>query len=196
MRRKVAEIAAELKLKIRIAAVDGDNLMDRLDELLHKGISLTNLDTREDFSRIRDRVQSAHAYLGSHSIARALEEGAEVVVAGRVIDAGMAVAPPLFEFGWESGDWNRLASALVAGHILECGAQASGGNLTDWDEVPSFLEMGYPIVEMCSDGSFHVTKPEGSGGLVNRKTVTEDRYRTTGLRDRESARLLHPRCDR
>lgn len=170
---KVAEIAAELKLKTRIAAVDGDNLMDRLDELLHKGISLTNLDTQEDFSQIRGRVQSANAYLGSHSIARALEEGAEVVVTGRVIDAGMVVGPPLFEFGWDPEDWHRIASALVAGHILECGAQASGGNLTDWKEVPSFLEMGYPLVEMGSDGSFHVTKPEDSGGLVNRKTVTE-----------------------
>ncbi len=170
---KVAEIATELKLKTRIAAVDGDDLMDRLDELLHKGISLTNLDTQEDFSQVRDRVQSANAYLGSHSIARALEEGAEVVVTGRVIDAGMVVAPPLFEFGWNPGDWNRIASALVAGHILECGAQASGGNLTDWNEVPSFLEMGYPIAEMRSDSSFHVSKPEGSGGLVNRKTVTE-----------------------
>ena len=170
---KVEEIASELKLQTRIAAVDGDNLMDRLDELLHKGISLTNLDTQEDFSQIRDRVQSANAYLGSHSVARALKEGAEVVVTGRIIDAGMVVAPPLFEFGWDPGDWNRLASALVAGHILECGAQASGGNLTDWEEVPSFLEMGYPIAEMCSDGSFHVTKPSGSGGLVNRKTVTE-----------------------
>ncbi len=170
---KVAEIAAELQLKTRIAAIDGDDLMDRLDEFLNKGISLTNLDTQEDFSQIRGRVQSANAYLGSHSIARALELGAEVVITGRVIDAGMVVAPPLFEFGWDPEDWNRIASALVAGHILECGAQASGGNLTDWNEVPSFLEMGYPIVEMCSDGSFHVTKPESSGGLVNRKTVTE-----------------------
>ena len=171
--QKVAEIAAELKLKTRIAAVDGDDLMDRLDELLHKGISLTNLDTQEDFSQVRDQVQSANAYLGSHAIARALEKGAEVVVTGRVIDAGMVVAPPLFEFGWDPENWNRIASALVAGHILECGAQASGGNLTDWEEVPSFLEMGYPIGEMYSDGSFHVTKPEDSGGLVNLKTVTE-----------------------
>ena len=171
--QKVAEIAAELKLKTRIAAVDGDDLMDRLDELLHKGHQPHQSGHPRGLSQVRDQVQSANAYRGSHAIARALEKGAEVVVTGRVIDAGMVVAPPLFEFGWDPENWNRIASALVAGHILECGAQASGGNLTDWEEVPSFLEMGYPIGEMYSDGSFHVTKPEDSGGLVNLKTVTE-----------------------
>ena len=166
------EIARNLNTKIRIATVEGDDLMGTLDRLRHVGVSLRNIETHEPFETIQDRVQSANGYLGAEPLVKALQEGAQIVITGRVADAALAVAPPVFEFEWSFRDWDRLAAAFVAGHILECGAQATGGNLTDWRQVPSFLDMGYPIAEFSADASFAVTKHENSGGLVNRKTVT------------------------
>ena len=131
------------------------------------------METGEELSTIRDRVEGANAYLGAAPIIRALEQGAQIIITGRIADASLAAAPPAFEFGWSLKDWDRLAAAAVAGHILECGAQASGGNLTDWQEVPSFLEMGYPIAEFLPDGTFFITKHENTGGQVDRRTVTE-----------------------
>ncbi|MDA2937730.1 DUF1446 domain-containing protein [Acidobacteria bacterium AH-259-A15] len=169
---ELAKIAHGLGIQARIAVVEGDNLMDGLDQLLEKGIPLKNMETGEELHTIRERVQSANAYLGAAPVIKALEEGAEMVITGRVADASITVAPPAFEFEWSLQDWDRLAAAVVAGHILECGAQASGGNLTDWQEVPSFLDMGYPIAEFFSDGTVYVTKHESAGGLVNCQTVT------------------------
>ena len=171
--RQIERMAAELGATTKVAVISGDDLMDRLDQLLAKGVPLKNMETGEALSSIRERVESANAYLGAAPILQALEKGADIVITGRVADAALAVAPPVFEFGWSLEDWDRLASAIVAGHILECGAQASGGNLTDWREVPSLLDIGYPVAEFLSDGTFHVTKHEGTGGLVSRKTVTE-----------------------
>lgn len=167
----VSEIARQKGLRLSIAVVEGDDLMDRLGELQSRGVSLQNMETGGQFSRIRDRVQSANAYLGAAPVVQALDQGAQIVITGRVTDTGITAAPPAFEFGWSLDDWDRLASAVIAGHILECGAQATGGNLTDWDEVPSFVEMGYPVAEFSSDGSFVVTRHAATGGLVNRKTV-------------------------
>ena len=169
---EVERISRDMGITCSIAVVQGDNLLDQLDQLLKKGIRLDNLETGEDFLSVQDRVESANAYLGAAPVVKALEEGAQIVITGRVTDTGIAVAPPVFEFDWSLQDWDRLASGVVAGHILECGAHASGGNLTDWQNVPSFLNLGYPIVEFSRDGSFQVSKHDHSGGLVNRETVT------------------------
>ncbi len=169
---ELAKIAQALGVQTTIAVVCGDDLTDRLDPLLEKGIPLTNLDTGQSLQTIRDRVRGANAYLGAAPVIKALEEGAEIVITGRVTDAGITVAPLAFEFEWSLQDWDRLAGAVAAGHILECGAQASGGNITDWQTVPSFLNMGHPIVEYSAEGSFCVTKHSNTGGVVNRQTVT------------------------
>lgn len=169
---EVVRLAREARVSIRVAVVEGDDLMERLDDLMARGVAMRNMETGEELQTVRDRVESANAYLGAAPVVAALSEGAQVIVTGRVTDTGITAAPPVHEFGWSLNDWDSLASAVVAGHILECGAQSSGGNLTDWREVPSFQNMGYPIAEFSEDGVFHVAKHPGSGGLVNRKTVT------------------------
>lgn len=154
-----------------IGVVSGDDLMPRLDELAEQGHTLAHLDDGRPLSTIREKVVSANAYLGSPPIAAALRQGARIVITGRVADAALTVAPAAFEFGYEWTDWDRLASATVAGHLLECGAQATGGLATAWEEVPDLANVGYPIAEMAADGSFVLTKPAGSGGVVSRETV-------------------------
>jgi hypothetical protein len=169
---ELARIAHGLGIQVRIAVVEGDDLTDRLDGLLGKGIPLENMETGQELKSIREQVQGANAYLGAAPVIKALEEGAQIIITGRVSDAGLTVAPLAFEFEWNLQDWDRLAAAVAAGHILECGAQASGGNITDWQDVPSFLNMGHPIAEFFADGSFFVTKHEKSGGVVHRQSVT------------------------
>ncbi len=169
---EVAKLAREAGVQVKIAIVEGDDLMGRLDELISRGIPMNNMETGRELSTVRPRVESANVYLGAGPVIEALRQGAQIVITGRVTDTGITAAPPVYEFGWGLDDWDRLASAVVAGHILECGAQSSGGNLTDWREISSFLNMGYPIAEFFPDGSFQVTKHPGSGGAVNRKTVT------------------------
>lgn len=171
--QEVVRMARQLGVPVRVAVVEGDDLMERLDALLESGILLKNMETGEELQSVRDRVESANAYLGAAPVVKALEEGADVVITGRVTDTGIAAAAPIFEFGWKMNEWDRLASTVVAGHILECGTQSTGGNLTDWREVPSFLNMGYPIADFGEDGSFYVTKHQNTGGLVNVKTVSE-----------------------
>jgi Acyclic terpene utilisation family protein AtuA len=157
----------------RVAVVTGDDLLPRLDELLHSGQRLTNLDTGEPLSTVRDRVVSANAYLGARPIAEALELGAAVVVTGRVADASLTVGPAAFEHGWDWSDRDRLCAATVAGHLIECGAQVTGGLWTNWTDVPDLAQVGYPIADIAPDGGFRVEKPAGSGGAVNIETVSE-----------------------
>ena len=156
-----------------IATVSGDDLLPRLDELLASGHPLTNLDTGEPLAAIRERVVSANAYLGARPIAEALRRGASVVITGRVADASLTVGPAMHEFGWAWDDWDRLAAATVAGHLIECGAQATGGLWCNWPEAPDLADVGYPIADMEPDGSFSITKPPATGGAVNRETVSE-----------------------
>jgi hypothetical protein len=156
----------------KIGVVTGDDLMPRLDDLLAAGHRLDHLDNGSPLSAIRDRVVSANAYLGSRPIVEALRQGANVVIIGRVADACLTVGPAVHEFGWAWEDWDRLASASVAGHVIECGAQATGGLWCNWQET-DLAEVGYPIAEFAPDGSFAVSKPPGSGGAVNRETVSE-----------------------
>jgi len=170
-----ARIAAACRtrhLTPTLASVHGDDLMPRLDELLAAGVTLAHMDEGRPLAPIRDRVVSANAYLGAWPIAEALREGAQIVVTGRVTDAALTLGPLVHEHGWAWDDWDRLAAGIVAGHVLECGAQATGGNVTDWKGVPP-LDVGYPIAEVAADGSFAVTKHAGTGGRVSRSTVTE-----------------------
>lgn len=169
----ISAVAAELGLDPRIGVVTGDNLMDQLQGWDADGVDMSNMDDGRQFSEVADRVTSANAYFGSAPVVRALEEGAQFIVTGRVTDTGITLAPMIHHFGWAADDWDRLAAGIVAGHILECGAQSTGGNLTDWREVDSFHQIGYPIVEVNEDGSFVVTKHAGTGGTVTAKSVKE-----------------------
>ncbi len=166
--------AAGVGGRARIGVVTGDDLMDRLDALIEGGHELRHMETGEPLAAIRERVQSANAYIGAAPIVRALEEGADVIVTGRSTDTALTYAPMMHEFGWDADDHDRIAQGVVAGHINECGAQASGGNaLVDWWTVPAMEQVGFPVIEAHEDGSFVVTKHPGSGGRVTRAIVTE-----------------------
>jgi len=172
----VREVARELGLggKLKVGTVTGDDIMPRLDELLGRGVELRNMDTGAPLSDVRDSIQSANVYLGAWPIAEALGGGARVVITGRATDTGLTLAPMIHEFGWGETDWDRLASGTVAGHIIECGAQASGGNCQyDWQNIPNLADVGFPIVEAYPDSTFVVTKHEGTGGRVSVRTVKE-----------------------
>jgi hypothetical protein len=157
----------------KIGVVSGDDLLPRLDELIVAGHALRHLDTGEPLSTFRSRVVSANAYLGAKPIAEALKRGASVVVTGRVADASLCVGPAMHEFGWAWDDWDKLGAATVAGHLIECGAQMTGGlwpNVTDGHHLE---EVGYPIAELTRAAGLRVTKPDGTGGAVNVETVSE-----------------------
>ena len=160
--------------KIRIGIVTGDNLLPRLDELIASGHPLKNMETGDPLSNIRDRVLSANAYIGSGPIVEALEKGANVVITGRSTDTALTMAPLRHEFGWSPKDYDLMAAGIIAGHIIECGAQCSGGNcLYDWKNIPDLANVGYPIVEAKADGTFTVTKHPKTGGRVSVQSVTE-----------------------
>jgi hypothetical protein len=172
----VREVARELGLRgrLKIGVVTGDDIMARLDEFLARGLELRNMDTDEPLSTVRERIQSANVYLGAQPIVEALSGGARVVITGRATDTGLTLAPLIHEFGWRADDWDALAAGTIAGHIIECGAQCSGGNCQyDWESIPDLADIGFPIVEACTDGTFVVTKHEGTGGRVNVPSVKE-----------------------
>jgi len=172
----VRDVAVELGIdkKVRIGMVAGDDILDRIDELLAAGIELRNLDTAEPLAVVRNRIQSANAYLGAAPIVEALALGANVVITGRATDTGLTLGPLIHEFGWAADDWDRLAAGTIAGHIIECGAQCSGGNCQyDWENIPDLANVGFPIAEASSDGTFIITKHEGTGGCVNIPSVKE-----------------------
>jgi len=174
--RAVLEVAATRGAagKLRIGVVTGDDLLPHLDALIDAGHPLANMETGEPLGTVRDRVLSANAYIGSVPIVEALARGANVVVTGRSTDTALTMAPLRHEFGWGATDWDRLAAGIIAGHIIECGAQCSGGNcLYDWRNVPDLANVGYPIVEASADGTFVVTKHPGTGGRINVPSVTE-----------------------
>jgi hypothetical protein len=170
------EVARELGLagKLRIGIVTGDDIMSRLDELLSRGVELRNMDTGEPLSTVRDAIQSANVYLGAAPLVEALHQGAHVVITGRATDTGLTLAPLMHEFGWAANDWNKLAAGTIAGHIIECGAQASGGNCQfDWRNIPNLADVGFPLVEASPDGTFVITKHEGTGGCINIPSIKE-----------------------
>jgi len=157
---------------VRIGIVEGDDILGRLPELIASGEKFANLDSGESIENVRARLTSANVYIGAKSIADALAQGADIVIVGRCTDPTLAVAPLVHEFGWSMEDYDKLASATVMGHILECGPQCTGGNYTNWREVKDLARIGYPIGEASADGSFVVTKHQGTGGLVSVQTVT------------------------
>jgi hypothetical protein len=168
--REVRRLAPELK----VAVVVGDDVADRIDDFLETGYAMRNMDSGEPLSSIRPRILSANAYLGAFPLAEALATGADVVVCGRCADASLVVAPAIHTFGWKPQDYNLLSAGTVAGHIVECGAHATGGNSqVDWRNIKDLEEIGYPIVELEADGSFVVTKHSGTGGRVDSHTVKE-----------------------
>jgi Acyclic terpene utilisation family protein AtuA len=172
----VREVARELGLsgKLKIGIVTGDDILDRIDDLLARGIELRSMDTDEPLLAVRDRIQSANAYLGAQPIVEALIQGARVVITGRATDTGLTLAPMIHEFGWASNDWDRLAAGTIAGHIIECGAQCSGGNCQyEWRSVPNLANVGFPIVEAAPDGTFVITKHERTGGWVIIPSIKE-----------------------
>jgi hypothetical protein len=166
------EVYTRLGLRAKVAHLEGDDLLGHLAALERDGTPLVHMQTGESLSSGAKPVLTANAYLGAFGIARALDEGAELVICPRVTDASIVVGPAVHRFGWARDDWDRLASAVVAGHILECGPQATGGNYTRFHEVPGLERPGFPIAEIAADGSFVVTKHAGTGGLVSRGTVT------------------------
>jgi hypothetical protein len=160
--------------KLRLGVVTGDDLLPRLDELLASGHALANMESGAPLSTIRDRVLSANAYLGSGPIVEALGKGANIVITGRSTDTALTMAPLRYEFGWAANDWDHLAAGIVAGHIIECGAQCSGGNcLHDWQTIPDLANVGYPIVEGHADGTFEIVKHPNTGGRISVPSVSE-----------------------
>ena len=171
--RKIIELARKQGFDLKVGVVYGDDVSGRLAELTAGGEKFTNMETGAEFGPIMARVSCANVYLGAEPVVAALAAGCQIIVTGRVTDTGITLAPMIHEFGWAMDDWDRLAAGIVAGHIIECGAQGSGGNITDWQDVPSFHNMGYPIIEMEPSGEFIVTKHKRTGGLVCEKSVKE-----------------------
>jgi hypothetical protein len=168
----VRAVYQRLGLHAVVAHVEGDDLMPRLAELQAGGERLAHMDSGRPLSELSLPVLSANAYLGGFGIAAALERGADVVICPRVTDAALVVGPAAWKFGWQRDDWDRLAAAVVAGHIIECGAQCTGGNYSFFEEVPRLCAPGFPIAEMRPGGDFVVTKHPGTDGLVSLGTVT------------------------
>jgi hypothetical protein len=185
--REIARLAPGLK----IAVVLGDDVFPRLDEFLAKGYEMRDLDTGEPIAGIRDRILSANAYIGAFPLAEALATGAHVVIAGRSTDTALALAPMIHRFGWSADDFDKLAAGTIAGHIIECGAQCSGGNCqVDWQTIPDMANIGYPIVEAEPDGTFVVTKHAAAGGRVSVDSVKEQLLYELG----DPRRYITPDC--
>lgn len=162
------QIAEEQGIELKVAVVEGDNMMPQLD-------ALREADIREMASDapLPKHVLAMNAYLGAFPVAAALDNGADVVITGRVVDSALMLGPLIHEFGWQPSDLDKLAQGSLVGHLLECGPQSTGGLMTDWESVESWVNIGYPIAECKADGSFVLTKADGTDGLVNRASVTE-----------------------
>jgi hypothetical protein len=172
----IKDVAGELGLsgKVKIGVVTGDDILGRLDEFAEQGVEITNMETGEPLSEIRDKVQAANVYLGAGGLVEALDKGAQIIVGGRLTDTGLTLAPLMHEFGWKFDDWDLISAGTIAGHIIECGAQSSGGNCQyDWKNIPDLANVGFPIVEAFPSGEFIITKHDGTGGRVNIQSVKE-----------------------
>jgi Acyclic terpene utilisation family protein AtuA len=183
----VTELARRSGLRPVVAYVDGDDLLGRLPVLIESGHGLANSDTGQSLADAAVTPLTAHAYLGGLPIAQALGAGADIVVTGRVTDAALTVGPGIWRYGWSGDDLDALAGAVVAGHVLECGCQATGGNYAFFTEVPDLVHAGFPLAELAADGSAVITKHPGTGGLVSVGTVTAQLLYEIG-----SPRYLNP----
>ncbi len=170
----IVEIAERQNIKnLKIAVVSGDDILPRVDELLTDGYALDNMETGETLETVKSRLLSANVYFGSKPVLEALQKGADIIVTGRVTDTGLTLAPMIHEFGWQYEDYDKLAAGTIAGHIIECGGQVSGGNFTDWKNIPDLADIGFPIIEAYPDSQFYVTKHKDTGGQVSEMTVKE-----------------------
>lgn len=173
-RDAIFAVAKKRGIPIKIGIVLGDNILDSIDNLLSAGHKLANMETGEPLADVRQRVLSANVYFGAGPVVEALRQGAQIVITGRTTDTGLTLAPMMYEFGWSPEEWDKIAAGTVAGHILECGAQSSGGNFSaDWKKVNDFTNIGFPIAEAYPTGEFIITKHPKTGGLVSRATVAE-----------------------
>ena len=173
-RDEVLRVARQLGISgLRVGVVEGDDLLPHVDELLAAGCRLEHMESKRPLANERAKVLSVNAYLGARPVAAALGAGAQIVLAGRITDTSLALGPLVHEFGWAEDAWDLLAAGTIAGHLIECGAQATGGNFTRWWEVPDLWDVGYPVLECAPDGTFVVTKHAGTGGLVSTSTVAE-----------------------
>ena len=167
-RNAILEEAKKAKIELNIAIVEGDNLIDQEHQL--RELPVKELETDKSMPK---RIVSINAYLGAGGVRQALEQGADIVITGRCVDSAVVLGPLMYEFGWKYNEYDKLSAGSLAGHIIECGAQCSGGNFTDWHLVNNFDNIGFPIVEVESDGSFIVTKPKGTGGIISFGSVAE-----------------------
>ena len=172
MANEIEKILEELGISLKVAYITGDDLMPRMDTLIKEGEPFSNIDRQIPIEDSGCQTLTANAYLGAWGIKEALDAGADIVVCPRVTDAAVVIGPAAWKFNWSRNDYDALAGALAAGHIIECGCQATGGNYSFFKEVPSFDNMGYPIAEIKADGSFYITKHPNTGGLVSTGTVT------------------------
>ena len=172
-RKQLLAVAKKKNIDIKISIIKGDDILNDIDTLLNKGVSFDNMDDFSKFGKIKNKLYSANAYIDSFSIAEALDTGADIVLAGRVSDPGLVVGPGIYEFKWNKDDYDKLATATLAGHIIECGAQCTGGNFTKWNEVKRLESVGYPIISLKDDSTFTISKPPNSGGLINKYTIIE-----------------------
>ncbi len=172
----VRKVAGELGLsgKLKIGIITGDDILPKLDDFVAKGFHITNMETGEPLESVRSNVRAANVYLGARDIVKALEQNAQIVIGGRLTDTGLTLGPLAYEFGWNFNDWDKMAAGTIAGHIIECGAQASGGNCQyQWQSIPNLADVGFPIIEAEENGEFVVTKHPGTGGRVSVQSVTE-----------------------
>ncbi len=158
---------------LNVAVVDGDDLLSDLDHLIESGHTLNNMESGEPIDTVKDQLLSANVYFGCKAIVEALRKGADIIITGRVTDTGLTLAPMVYEFEWDFENFDLMSAGTIAGHIIECGGQVSGGNFTDWEDVENIEDIGFPIIEAYQDGTFYVTKHEGTGGLINEMTVKE-----------------------
>lgn len=171
----VADVAVNLGIKdLKIAVVVGDDIKDDIARIINSGCELNNMDTNESILTVKDRLLSANVYFGAFPIVEGLKLGADIVITGRTTDTGLTLAPMIYEFDWEESDYDKLSAGTVAGHILECGGQSSGGNfLGDWQNIPDLAEIGFPIAEAYPNGEVVITKHPNTGGRVSFQTVAE-----------------------
>lgn len=166
-------LARKKNINLKVSVIDGDDILSSIPNLQNNGIDFKNMETGEHFHKYADKVLCANAYFGALPVVEALKSEPDIVLCGRVTDTGITLAAMMHEFKWKTTDYDKLAHGIVGGHIIECGAQASGGNFTDWQKVPSFIDIGFPIIECYDDGSFYVTKHPNTGGYISCQTIRE-----------------------
>ncbi len=190
-RKAVANVIRELGISgVKVGIVEGDDILADLKSLIDGGEEFRNMDNGEPLAPYLEQVRTANVYIGAEPIVEALQQGADIVITGRATDPSVVLAPLCYEFGWSLDDMDKMAAGTIAGHIVECGAQCTGGNYANWRDIPNMAKIGYPVIEAHSDGSFAVTKHENTGGKVSVETVTSQLVYEMG----DPANYITPDC--